>query len=85
MPFDTVFICMLHVTVPFHVSQRVPDVFFCQMLAKRVLREVCIMRRLIHPYIISCKPSYWEEYTIKSSGCYLLLLLPLMFKYGDNF
>ncbi|KAG0587203.1 hypothetical protein KC19_2G147900 [Ceratodon purpureus] len=33
--------------------KRVPDVFFCQMLAKRVLREVCIMRRLIHPYIIS--------------------------------
>ncbi|XP_024380588.1 mitogen-activated protein kinase mpkB isoform X1 [Physcomitrium patens] len=33
--------------------KRVPDVFFCQMLAKRVLREVCIMRRLAHPYIIS--------------------------------
>lgn len=33
--------------------KRVPDVFFCQILAKRVLREVCIMRRLIHPYIIS--------------------------------
>jgi hypothetical protein len=48
-----------------HVQQRVPDVFFCQMLAKRVLREVCIMRRLIHPYIISCKPSCWEEYTLE--------------------
>jgi mitogen-activated protein kinase 1/3 len=33
--------------------KRVPDVFFCQLLAKRVLREVCIMRRLIYPYIIS--------------------------------
>ncbi|CAM6104135.1 unnamed protein product [Calypogeia fissa] len=33
--------------------KRIPDVFFCHMLAKRVLREVCIMRRLRHPYIIS--------------------------------
>ncbi|KAG0613807.1 hypothetical protein M758_6G130700 [Ceratodon purpureus] len=33
--------------------KRVADVFFCQLLAKRVLREVCIMRRLIYPYIIS--------------------------------
>ncbi|CAK9235981.1 unnamed protein product [Sphagnum troendelagicum] len=33
--------------------KRVPDIFYCHMLAKRVLREVCIMRRLCHPYIIS--------------------------------
>lgn len=46
------------------LRQRVPDVFFCQMLAKRVLREVCIMRRLAHPYIISCKLSHLEEYIL---------------------
>jgi hypothetical protein len=42
--------------------KRVPDIFYCHMLAKRVLREVCIMRRLCHPYIISCKsngPPRW--------------------------
>ncbi|KAJ7570334.1 hypothetical protein O6H91_01G115700 [Diphasiastrum complanatum] len=33
--------------------KRVADVFFCPLLAKRVLREVCIMRRLSHPYVIS--------------------------------
>ncbi|MCO5563988.1 hypothetical protein L7F22_017643 [Adiantum nelumboides] len=32
--------------------KRVPNVLCCPLLAKRVLREVCIMRRLSHPYII---------------------------------
>ncbi|MCO5563328.1 hypothetical protein L7F22_016969 [Adiantum nelumboides] len=32
--------------------KRVPNVLCCSLLAKRVLREVCIMRRLSHPYII---------------------------------
>eukprot|EP00850_Spirogloea_muscicola_P020470 SM000217S06852 [mRNA] locus=s217:179868:184453:+ [translate_table: standard] len=32
--------------------KRVADVLCCPMLAKRVLREVCIMRRLAHPYVI---------------------------------
>ena len=35
--------------------QRVADVLCCPMLAKRVLREVCIMRRLKHPYVIRCE------------------------------
>eukprot|EP00249_Psilotum_nudum_P021973 c28323_g1_i1 orf=637-2607(-) len=33
--------------------KRVADVLCCPMLAKRVLREVCIMRRLSHSYIIA--------------------------------
>lgn len=33
--------------------KRIPDVLSCPLLAKRVLREVCIMRRLSHPFIIS--------------------------------
>lgn len=33
--------------------KRVPNVLCCPLLAKRVLREVCIMRRLSHPHIIS--------------------------------
>ncbi|KAH7445411.1 hypothetical protein KP509_01G007600 [Ceratopteris richardii] len=32
--------------------KRVPDVLCCPLLAKRVLREVCIMRRLSHPHVI---------------------------------
>ncbi|KAI5060426.1 hypothetical protein GOP47_0024846 [Adiantum capillus-veneris] len=32
--------------------KRVPNVLCCPLLAKRVLREVCIMRRLSHPHII---------------------------------
>lgn len=35
--------------------QRIPDVLCCPMLAKRVLREVCIMRRLSHPLVIRCE------------------------------
>ncbi|KAG6544862.1 hypothetical protein Mapa_013552 [Marchantia paleacea] len=41
--------------------KRIPDVFFCHMLAKRVLREVCIMRRLRHPYIISLSNVFTSE------------------------
>lgn len=33
--------------------KKVPDILCSPVLAKRVLREVCIMRRLIHPYIIT--------------------------------
>ncbi|KAI5084182.1 hypothetical protein GOP47_0000351 [Adiantum capillus-veneris] len=33
--------------------KKIPDIMFNPLLAKRVLREVCIMRRLVHPYIIS--------------------------------
>eukprot|EP00250_Pteridium_aquilinum_P016198 c22998_g1_i1 orf=78-1862(+) len=33
--------------------KRVPDVLCCPLLAKRVLREVCIMRRLSHPHVIA--------------------------------
>lgn len=33
--------------------KRVPNVLCCPLLAKRVLREVCIMRRLSHPHVIS--------------------------------
>ncbi|EFJ19657.1 MAP kinase [Selaginella moellendorffii] len=33
--------------------QRVGDVLCCPLLAKRVLREVCIMRRLSHRYVIT--------------------------------
>lgn len=51
--------------------QRVADVFFCQLLAKRVLREVCIMRRLIHPYIISCKwPGYRDHRNVLALECW---------------
>lgn len=32
--------------------KRVPNVLCCPLLAKRVLREVCIMRRLSHPHVI---------------------------------
>ncbi|KAL2644976.1 hypothetical protein R1flu_012563 [Riccia fluitans] len=41
--------------------KRIPDVFYCHMLAKRVLREVCIMRRLRHPYIISLTDVFTAE------------------------
>ncbi|EFJ08589.1 hypothetical protein SELMODRAFT_131428, partial [Selaginella moellendorffii] len=42
--------CQASLTV---ALKRVGDVLCCPLLAKRVLREVCIMRRLSHRYVIT--------------------------------
>lgn len=49
--------------------KRVADVLCCPMLAKRVLREVCIMRRLSHPYVIrrECGRSHNNEVAWRDS------------------
>ena len=38
--------------------KRVPDVLSSPDLTKKVLREVCILRRLNHPFIISLRDAF---------------------------
>ena len=38
--------------------KRIPDVLSSPEQAKRVLREICILRRLIHPFIIGLKNAF---------------------------
>lgn len=52
-------------TNQFVALKRIPNILSCSLLVKRVLREVCIMRRLSHPYIISLTDVFVNE----SSEC----------------
>ena len=38
--------------------KRIPDVLSSPEQAKRVLREICILRRLVHPFIIGLKNAF---------------------------
>ena len=38
--------------------KRIPDVLSSPEQAKRVLREICILRRLTHPFIIELKNAF---------------------------
>ena len=51
--------------------KRIPDVLSSPEQAKRVLREICILRRLIHPFIIGLKNAFvqpsatgWLQYLL---------------------
>ncbi|CAI6006196.1 unnamed protein product [Closterium sp. NIES-64] len=48
--------------------KRIADVLCCPMLAKRVLREVCIMRRLSHPYVIRLADVFTRKSTEVPGG-----------------
>ncbi|GAQ87390.1 Putative Serine/Threonine protein kinase [Klebsormidium nitens] len=48
--------------------KRIPDIMCSPMLAKRVLREVCIMRRISHPYIIKVSDVFLRESTEVEEG-----------------
>ncbi|GBG63482.1 hypothetical protein CBR_g38100 [Chara braunii] len=48
--------------------KRIADVLCCPMLAKRVLREVCIMRRISHPYVIRLSNVFIEQSTEGQGG-----------------
>ncbi|MCO5548672.1 hypothetical protein L7F22_002131 [Adiantum nelumboides] len=49
--------------------KKVSDILLNSLLAKRVLREVCIMRRLTHPYILT-----WAIYAILKDLSLLVML-----------
>ena len=46
-------VCVCQVAV-----KRIPDVLSSPEQAKRVLREICILRRLTHPFIIELKNAF---------------------------
>ena len=54
--------CVLLVQV---ALKRIPDVLSSPDLTKKVVREVCILRRLNHPFIISLRDAFIQP---SSSG-----------------
>ena len=54
--------CCSHARSRAHVLQvalkRIPDVLSSPDLTRKVLREVCILRRLSHPFIISLRDAF---------------------------
>ena len=51
--------------------KRIPDVLSSPEQAKRVLREVCILRRLKHPFLINLRDAFTQPSTC---GKFYLLL-----------
>ena len=43
--------------------KRIPDVLSSPEQAKRVLREVCILRRLKHPFLINLRDAFTRPAT----------------------
>ena len=53
--------------------KRIPDVLSSPELTKKVVREVCILRRLDHPFIISLRDAFIQP----SSSGMLCLFMPI--------
>ena len=49
--------------------KRIPDVLSSPEQAKRVLREVCILRRLKHPFLINLRDAFTQPSTCGKSLC----------------
>lgn len=56
--------------------KRIPDVLSSPDLTKKVLREVCILRRLSHPFIISLRDAFLRPSS--TGGLSLLPVTPLL-------
>ncbi len=54
--------------------KRIPDVLSSPDQAKRVLREVCILRRLHHPFLINLRDAFTRP---SSCGAHQLIHLRL--------
>ena len=84
---DAGWICILwrrtasiHVSLPPAVLQvalkRIPDVLSSPEQAKRVLREVCILRRLKHPFLINLRDAFTQPSTCGKPLCLSQQALP---------
>ena len=49
--------------------KRIPDVLSSPEQAKRVLREVCILRRLKHPFLINLRDAFTQPSTCGKPLC----------------
>ena len=50
--------------------KRIPDVLSSPEQAKRVLREVCILRRLKHPFLINLRDAFTKPSTCGKPLCF---------------
>ena len=56
--------------------KRIPDELSSPEQAKRVLREVCILRRLKHPFLINLRDAFTQPSTCGKPLCFPQTALP---------